>query len=203
MLRKIVLHGSLEEYGKEFNLDISTPAEAVRALCCQIKGLKDAIRMGEFRVIRGKRDENDELKNAIDGNDLPMTMGKFDELHIVPVAVGSKNNGVLKVILGVVLIGVGFAVGLGNSIGTGLLSGITGKTLAFMGAGMLFNGIGQMLSPTVSTDSNESAADKPSFSFNSGANLTTEGNIVPVAYGKKVWCSSVVLSEGMDVQEVL
>lgn len=198
MLRKIVLHGSLEEYGKEFNLDISTPAEAVRALCCQIKGLKGAIRKGEFRVIRGKRDENNELKNAIDENDLPMTMGKFDELHIVPVAVGSKNNGVLKVILGVVLIGVGFAVA-GTSAGA--LFGIKAETFKMLGAGMLFNGIGQMLSPTV--DSNESAADKPSFSFNSGANLTTEGNIVPVAYGKKVWCSSVVLSEGMDVQEVL
>jgi predicted phage tail protein len=200
MLRKIVLHGSLEEYGKEFNLDISTPAEAVRALCCQIKGLKDAIRKGEFRVIRGERDENNELKNAIDENDLPMTMGKFDELHIVPVAVGSKNNGVLKVILGVVLIGVGFAVA-GTSAGA--LFGIKAATFKMLGAGMLFNGIGQMLSPTVTTDSNESAADKPSFSFNSGANLTTEGNIVPVAYGKKVWCSSVVLSEGMDVQEVL
>lgn len=197
-LKKIVLHGYLKEFGVSFDLDVSTPAEAVRALRVQIKGFEAAIRKGEFRVIRGKN----KLKNAIEERELLATFGRAEKLHIVPVAIGSKNNGLLKVILGVALIGVSFAVGAGALGAQGALFGIKAGTFLTLGAGMLLNGIGQMLSPTPETESNESPASRPSYMFGGAQNLTQEGNIIPVAYGKKVWCGSLVVSAGMDVQEV-
>ena len=103
MLRTVVLHGYLaEEFGNTFHLDAQTPAEIIRALSVQLRGFAQRVRAGEFFVVRGEE--------KIEETGLIMTLGSCAELHIVPVANGSKNNGVLKVILGVVLIGVGFAV---------------------------------------------------------------------------------------------
>lgn len=203
-MKKIYLHGYLNKYGRVYNLDVATPAEAVHAIGVQIKGFRADIRRGEFRVMRGKKN----LKNAIDETELTASFGTSDELHIVPVAVGSKNNGVLKVILGVALIGVGWGVSAG-ALSTGgvvganaALFGIKAGTYIAMGAGMLTTGIGSLLSPTASLSGATNQDEKQSYLFSGTQNLTSEGNIIPCAYGKKVWCGSLVLSAGMDVQEV-
>lgn len=198
-LVRVRLFGYLKSFGSEFSLDIETPREAVRALGCQMPGFIAKVRAGEFRVLRGK--------SAIDEDELCMGFGKSSTLNIVPVANGSKRNGVLKVILGVALIGISFAVagavgGWNIGIGSGMLSALTAKTFLTLGAGMLLNGLGQMLSPTPTVDSNESATSKPSYLFSGNQNITEEGNIIPVAYGKP-WCGSLVLSAGMDVEEVV
>lgn len=185
MKRKVVLHGYLKRrFGESFILDIESPAEAVRALAVQLQGFVQSVRCGEFRVLRGK--------TALDESELTMSLNNED-LHIVPMPVGSKRNGLLKVILGVAMIGIGL------SLTNGALA--FGKQLVTMGAGMLLNGLGQMLSPTPKIDSNESADTKQSYTFGGAVNLTEEGNIVPVVYGK-MWCGSVVISAGMDVEEV-
>lgn len=198
MLRTVVLHGYLaEEFGNTFHLDAQTPAEIMRALSVQLRGFASRVRAGEFFVVRGEE--------KIEETGLIMTLGSCAELHIVPVANGSKNNGVLKVILGVVLIGVGFAVagafsGGAMNMGATLL-GMSAKTFITLGAGMFLNGLGQMLSPTPTVDSNESADARPSYLFSGALNLSEEGNVIPVAYGAP-WCGSLVASSGMDTKEV-
>lgn len=199
----VKLYGYLKKYGKEYSLDVDSPREAVRALSCQLPGFMDRVRAGEFRVIRGKK----RVQNALTEEGLYMSMGGAAELHIVPVANGSKRNGLLKVILGVALIGISFAVagavgGWTTGIGSGMLAGLTAKTFLMLGAGMLLNGLGQMLSPTPSVDSNESPDSRPSYLFSGNQNISEEGNIIPVAYGAP-WCGSLVLSAGMDVEEVV
>lgn len=198
MLRKIILHGYLaEEFGGVYELDAQSPAEAVRALSVQIKGFAARVRAGEFFVIRGGK--------KIEELDLIMSFGKYAELHIVPVANGSKNNGVLKVVLGVALIGIGFAVAGAFSGGalnmSATLLGMSAKTFITLGAGMFLNGLGQMLSPTPTVDSNESPDSRPSFLFSGAVNLSEEGNVIPVAYGAP-WCGSLVSSSGMDTRMV-
>lgn len=196
MTKKICLHGYLsEKFGKNFELDVQTPAEAVRALSVQLKGFAEAVRGGEFFVLRGKE--------KIEEHELIMSMGCAEELHIVPVAVGSKNNGVLKVVLGVVLIGVSFAVAGWSLAGMSNIAfgSITAGHLLAMGAGMLLNGLGQMLSPTPTIDSNERPDSKPSYLFSGAQNLEEEGNIIPLIYGAP-WAGSLVVSLGFDTQEV-
>ena len=194
MFRRVILHGSLRrKFGKHYLLDVDTPGEVIRALGVQLPGFLTAIRRGEFRVLRGSY--------ALDEGELMMNLGGETDFHIVPVACGSKRNGLLKVILGVALIGVGFAVAGGAAASAATIA--FGKNLVMFGAGMLLNGLGQMLSPTPTIDSShEGAATKQSYTFGGAVNLTEEGNIVPVVYGT-MWSGSVVISAGMYPEEVI
>lgn len=193
MIRTVVLHGYLRKrFGRQYKLDVDSPAEVVRALGVQVKGFLSAIRYGEFRVLRGSY--------ALGEAELGLPLADEREFHIVPVASGSKRGGLLKVILGVALIGIGFAVMGGAAAGSFAMS--LGKTLLTFGAGMFFNGLGQMLSPTPEIDpSHEGAATRQSHVFGGTQNLTEEGNIVPVIYGV-TWGGSVVTSAGMEVEIV-
>ncbi|BDF77886.1 hypothetical protein [Pyramidobacter piscolens] len=195
MIRTVVLHGYLRKrFGRQYKLDVDSPAEVVRALGVQVKGFLSAIRYGEFRVLRGSY--------ALGEAELGLPLDKEREFHIVPVASGSKRGGLLKVILGVALIGIGFAV-MGGAAAAGSATMMSlGKTLLTFGAGMFFNGLGQMLSPTPEIDpSHEGPATRQSHVFGGTQNLTEEGNIVPVVYGV-TWSGSVVTSAGMNVKIV-
>ena len=184
-MKTVILHGRLRRFGESFELDVQTPSEAVRALSVQLKGFASMLRRGEYHVLRDRR--------SIGIAETDMTMGDCAELHIVPVTAGSKRSGVLKIILGVALLGVGFmAAG-----GFGAMN-----TYMALGAGMLFNGLGQMLSPTPEVETNEGAETAQSYMFSGATNVTQEGNIIPVVYGI-FWCGSLVLSAGNDVEEVL
>ena len=197
MRRRIILHGALRRrFGKIYVLDVDTPGEVIRALGVQLKGFLSFIRHGEFRVLRGNY--------ALDDTELMMHLGDETDFHLVPVACGSKRNGLLKVILGVALIGVGFAVAGGMAgLSAATSAAFWGKNLIMFGAGMLLNGLGQMLSPTPTVDSShEGAATKQSYTFGGAVNLTEEGNIVPVIYGT-MWSGSVVISAGMYPEEVI
>lgn len=190
---KIILHGFLKKrFGSGYNLAVRTTAEAVRALCVNFKGFDSALRGHEFRVFADRE--------MLDESLLGFTLGSAQTLHFVPMPNGSKRSGVLKVVLGVAMLGIGFAVAGAAGASAGTLA--FGKSLVTFGAGMLLNGISQMLSPTPTVDSNEKADTKQSYLFSGATNVTTEGNIIPVAYGKP-WCGSLVLSAGMDVQQVI
>ena len=196
-MKTVILHGRLRrEFGESFELDIETPSEAVRALGVQLKGFTATLRRGEYHVLRGRK--------SIGIAETEMTMGDCSELHIVPVTAGSKRSGVLKIILGVALLGVGFAVagGFGAMNMGAAFMGIKAGTYMALGAGMLFNGLGQMLSPTPEVETNEGAETAQSYMFSGATNVTQEGNIIPVVYGI-FWCGSLVLSAGNDVEEVL
>lgn len=193
-MKTVILHGRLRRFGESFELDVQTPSEAVRALSVQLKGFASMLRRGEYHVLRDRK--------SIGIAETDMTMGDCTELHIVPVTAGSKRNGVLKIILGVALIGVGFAVagGFGLNMGASFL-GIKAGTYMALGAGMLFNGLGQMLSPTPEVETNEGAETAQSYMFSGATNVTQEGNIIPVVYGT-AWCGSLVLSAGNDVEVI-
>lgn len=195
MMREVVLHGALgAEFGERFCVDVETVQEAVHALTCQIRGLYRAILRGEFQVIADETAYFDELE-------VVLSLGKVEKIHIVPVPAGSKRAGVLKVILGIALIGIGFAVGWGNTIGHGLLAGMSGKTFMMLGAGFFLNGVGQMMSPSPTLESNEKPNDRPSYLFSSPVNIGEEGNCLPVAYGAP-YCSTLTVSSGYDTEGV-
>lgn len=196
-MKTVILHGRLRrEFGESFELDIETPSEAVRALGVQLKGFTGALRRGEYHVLRGRK--------SIGIAETEMTMGDCSELHIVPATAGSKRSGVLKIILGVALLGVGFmaAGGFGAMNMGATFMGIKAGTYMALGAGMLFNGLGQALSPTPEVETNEGAETAQSYMFSGATNVTQEGNIIPVVYGI-FWCGSLVVSAGNDVEEVL
>lgn len=189
MIRTVNLHGNLAElYGRDFRLDVASAAEAVRALCVQLRGFRQTVAKGEFQVLVGGA--------YLDEEELPMEIGPDTQIDIVPVPVGSKNSGGwIKVILGVALLGYGLL--LGGSTG---LFGIGAKTFIQMGAGLALSGLGLLLSPTPTLSNSEKPDDLPSYVFNGALNITEEGNCIPLCYGTFL-CGSLVVSSGLSIED--
>lgn len=198
-MRKIYLHGSLgEEFGKVFELEVKTAGEAVRALSANFPKFYNAIRDGAWHVVRGK---NIDQGMSLDEEDIrDFNLGRGD-LHFVPAVAGSKNRGgLLKVILGVVLVGAAFLF-TGGALATplmgGALGGITGTQLALMGAAIAVAGVSQLLAPE------EDGEDKEEHSFTmSGPGSTQEqGTPVPLIYGEVI-AGAVLVSGGIDIERI-
>ncbi|HDL5126059.1 TPA: tail assembly protein, partial [Mannheimia haemolytica] len=52
---KVKFYGHLRKFGTDFKLEVKDTAEAIRALCTQIRGLREALRDGVYKVRIGKQ----------------------------------------------------------------------------------------------------------------------------------------------------
>ncbi|THD03720.1 tail assembly protein [Rhodanobacter lindaniclasticus] len=89
-----------------------------------------------------------------------------DEIRIAPIIMGSKNGGVVNIILGAVLIAVGYLVqaylyGAPNPISNALYAA---------GTSMILGGVVQLLTPVPHGTKNKSVDNEPSYSFNGAVN---------------------------------
>lgn len=185
-MRTLYLHGSLgARFGESFSLDVSTPAEAVRALCVQLPGFEQAVRSFNWHVIRGPVEEGKDL----DEEGIAVGLGKENEIHLIP-AIAGAGDGVWSAIAGVVLIVAGVITQNYYLVGAG--------------AGMLIGGIAQSLAATPISDDygdREKPDQRPSFLFDGPTNTSTQGLPVPVIYGR-VKVGSAVVSAGMTAEEL-
>ena len=124
MLRKIHLHGILgDKFGETWDLDIKTPHEAAKAigvnkpefikflLESEQKGIRYHIKVGNSSLVSGK-----ELLYPIGSNDI----------SFIPVVAGSKNSGLMLLILGAVIVFAPYMVGLASAAsGTTLAANAT------------------------------------------------------------------------------
>ena len=210
MLRTVVLHGALAaRFGSSFELDIKSPAEALRALMLQIKGFRQAFREGNYRVIRATKD----VASSLDLEELKLRLGRSREIHIVPVIAGSGLSGWGKVLAGVAIIGLAIAAPYALGLAGGLsatfgavsavgFSGISFGQIAAFGALTALAGISQVISPAPSLKGGSASTDrKESFLFGSGANTTAQGGPVPLVFGEFI-VGSVVVSSGLSTEEI-
>lgn len=179
MLRDVYLYGDAgRTFGRRFRLDVATPHEAVRAVCTLRPGLRERLRVGEWRVIVGRP----HLANAVDA--LGMQLGS-QPLHIVP-ATRARGSDIGKIIGGVALIGVGILTG-------GAAFGMVG----LLGVSMIFGGVAGMLTekpkqqPQQATDIAR-PEDRPSFLFNGVINNTVQAGPVPLVFGRHLTGSTVI-----------
>lgn len=187
-VKTIVLHGWLgKKYGAKYTMDISSPAEAIRALCSQVKGFHQELAKDKdgFRI----RANNDPYTKET----LSYPFGSQEILHIVPAICGSKD-GIGQLLLGVVLLGAAF-ISMGTSFaGIELLGGVTvGQALTTIGVSMFLGGLSQLLfAPPKAGNPSERPENKPSYSFNGPVNTIQQGNGVPICYGELIVGSQVV-----------
>lgn len=177
-MKTIRLHGDMgKRFGREFQLDVQTPAEAVRALSSQVKGFRAYLNehaQDAFKIFVGGRNSSEELGFPCSDKEI---------IRIAPVIQGAGAVG--RIVLGIVLVVVGSYFGQG--------------WMVQMGASLIIGGVVQMLSPQPKTDSgmaSESVTNKPSYNFNGPVNTTAQGHPVPLAYGKVI-CGSAVISAGL------
>jgi predicted phage tail protein len=198
MLRKVHLHGHLaKEFGKVHSLSVLTAGEALRAFGANFPTFWGKLRDGSYEIIVGKRRGGQALE-VEDINDFRLGNG---DLHIVPVVQGAKRGGVLKVILGAVLIGAAmfFSGGaLGAALApTGILSGITWGNVAFVGLAMGLAGASQLLTPQ---DNKKEDERSQSYSISGPTNSYEQGMPIPLIYGR-VKVGAQVISAGYDVEQ--
>jgi predicted phage tail protein len=196
-MRKIILHGSLgKKFGREFELEVETAAEAVRALSVNFPEFAGAIRSGDWHVVRGET-----LKSGMD-LDLELCstyrLGRAP-LHIVPVIAGSKRSGLMKVVIGVALIGAAFLVPGGLAAAVPFTGGmVKAGSLAMMGLAMAASGVSQMLSPEAKTDD---SANNESYIFGGPGNSYAQGSPIPIVYGEVI-TGGVLISGGVDIEQL-
>tara|TARA_R100000005_G_scaffold87582_1_gene56906 strand:+ start:31 stop:729 length:699 start_codon:yes stop_codon:yes gene_type:complete len=209
-MKVIKVYGALRErLGQcRFELNVATPAQAIKALCVNFPGLdkwlvdseKDGI---GYRVKVGRQQATPE-----DVSVLGLPWSEREVFSITPVVAGAGGGGFGSFLLGAVLIGASFFLPgaglfgttsfLGATAGTGIATTI-GTALSAVGAGLVLTGISQMISPTPDPGMELKEANRiQNFTFSGITNTAQQGLAVPIAYGRVV-VGSAVISSGLDV----
>ena len=176
-MKTIKLYGALgAKFGKVFKLDVKNPAEAVRAMCSQVKGFRQhLVRFSEpgYVVRVGGDDKSlDELRDPCSSN---------------------GANAVVRIIIGTALIAAGvIAGGPTNPLGF---------TLMTMGSSLVMGGIAEILAPSPKTTASNSRKETPSYMFDGPVNTIGSGYAVTVGYGEMLIGSHVVSAELYSVEE--
>ncbi|MDA3979098.1 tail assembly protein [Gallibacterium sp. AGMB14963] len=195
----IRLYGHLKRFGDKFDVDVNDTAEAIRALCCQLQGFRQALQQGYYKVRIGEH----LVTTATLEKDMLYKLNDNAVVHLTPVIKGAKSGGIFSAVLGVALIGLAFWNPLGWAAvgGTGLLAGAAQMPL-MLGAAMLLGGISQMLAPQPKMGSVGTEQEKKqSTSFSNLGNLSAQGRPVPLAYGE-ILTGSLIISQGIETYNV-
>lgn len=192
------LYGSLgKRFGRKHRFDISTPAEAFKALDANFPGFIQAI--GEhdgpgFEIWTGKVSRDLKSMGAPCGR---------QTMRIIPVAAGAKERWV-QIVAGVALVLLTRGSD-GGLLGAGLGGGQS--AIAFAGAmnglgySMAISGVAQTLFPSHDAKPGESAGHEPSYAFDGPVNTTAMGQCVPVGYGE-LSVGGAVISFGIDTENI-
>lgn len=191
----VQLLGALgNRFGRNHRFDISTPSEAVRALCANFKGFDRYLIDSEsknigYRVRVGK--------SPISAHEFFYPSGR-ETIQIVPVVMGSGSGS--SVIIGGALMLA--AIYYPPLAATTLFGTTTLATISFtVGFSLALGGIAQMLSPHQKASSSERPDNKPGYVFNGAVNTTTQGHPVPVGYGRMI-VGSAVISAGISTEDI-
>tara|TARA_R110000787_G_scaffold150515_1_gene264411 strand:+ start:6022 stop:6669 length:648 start_codon:yes stop_codon:yes gene_type:complete len=202
-------------YGRRFQLAVKTPAEALRALCLQIPGLRQyLLESGEkgiaWRVVTDHAE-------GLDEDQMLWPMSK--RLVLAPLPAG--RGGVGKIIAGVALVALAI-VTAGATIGLlGLAAPFAfAPVLGTIGLSLIFGGVAELLTPTPkmpnvkgglgsglggssATSGRSQEEQLNSFAFDKSNANTVQGDVVPVLYGERIIGALPVLSFGLELQNYL
>jgi predicted phage tail protein len=214
MIRDVYLYGQPGKmFGRHFRLDVSSPAEAVRALMVLRPGLRAAIRQGNWRIIVGAP----HIANAIEVHTIGMTLGHLP-IHLVPTTRPAGGDSPLgKIAVGVVLIAAsvvtagaaaGFAGGFFAAMSATSFAGISAMNVAVLGASMVLGGVASLIAQPPQAIPGQQASDmatpvedRPSFMFNGVVNNSTQGGAVPLVFGTHL-VGSIVVSAALDASDI-
>ena len=173
-LVNIHLGGKLGKmFGKLWKLDVSSPAEAMRAISINTQGrfreyLETEGRNKYYKVCVGNKENNlsvDELKGK---------SGKSD-LYIIPVI--KMQGGVVKIIVGALLVIAGFLIAP--------VFPVIGYGLVYAGIGLMIGGVVELLTPVPKMNDNR-GDERTSSVFQGNATTVTQNTPVGLIYGRVV-----------------
>ena len=211
MLRKLKLYGELASFigHKEFEIEVHNLPQAISFLRNNFPEVESYMNPKYYQVKIGNYE--------ISKDELDFPIGQQD-IHIVPVISGA-GSGFRNILVGGLLIGASFffpgaglfgttglfgaggavTAGAAGATAAGVLGTAIGTGLSYIGAGLILQGVGEMLYPT----QDPTFEDNPQISFNfSGTqNTARAGTPVPIVYGE-IFTGSVVISGDVDTEAV-
>ena len=196
-LIEVKLLGELgRRFGRQYSFVADSPREVMSALCNQLEGFKQYMSTAHENGV-GFRLVNDDPY----GMDYDNVMMGCNRLIIAPIVSGAGTVG--RILIGVALVGLafvsfggafaGFAAAKGFALGSGLLFS--------SGLSLNLTGVASLLTPAVQTPSSDTQR-KDSFLFDRAAELTTQGNPVPILYGRFLAASPLIISSAITTQQV-
>jgi len=211
MLRKLKLYGELAKFvgHKEFEIQVHNLPQAISFLVNNFPEVEKYMNPKHYLVKVGNYE--------ITENEIHDPIGQQD-IHIIPVISGAGGDTFNTILLGAALIGASFffpGAGLFGTVSTsgqiaagttltgftagGTVGTLIGTGLSAIGAGLILQGVGNILYPT----EDPSFEDNPQISFNfSGTqNTARAGTPVPIVYGE-IFTGSVVISGDVDTEAV-
>lgn len=211
-MKVVKVYGALRERlgQSRFEFDVTTPAQAIKALCVNFPGLDKWLIDSEqdgigYRVAVG-------AEEVLEGDISPLMMPFSDRevFSITPVVAGA-GRGIGSILVGAALIAVSLAVPGAGVAGTSFLAS-AGSAATFgagvaaaagsLGVALVLGGIAQAISPQPDLDSTlDESVQLESFTFSNVVNTSRQGMPVPIAYGR-LFVGSGVLSSGLDVDQV-
>ncbi|AVN34584.1 tail assembly protein [Serratia marcescens] len=199
-VRTVKFHGPMVKlFGREFKYRALTVPKAIDAMKNLLPGferyLLEAHKRGlTFSIFVGKRN--------VSKDELELTKGD-DDIHIVPMIIGSKRAGLFQTILGVALVATAayFTGGAAIGMGAGFASAGAWGSASLVGASLALGGIVQMLSPQMGgLRMRQDQDNKPSYAFGGPVNTTAQGNPVGVLYGTRE-IGGAIISAGIYTED--
>ena len=199
-MTNVYLYGELRnKFGDEFKFKINSPREAFLAINANRKGFLDEIKKLAMKGVfyRIVVDEN-VIENP---KELDVTKAP-QEIHLLPIVWGAGKNGAA---IGMVVVGLALVAATGGlaSIGiSGLSTFAAGGSLAgaagfvgMVGAAIAVQGVMSLLYPQPKPDFNQEVqAGSKSYLFGNKPSNTSQGQAVPVGYGRLKIGSSQISS---------
>nr|WP_244989198.1 tail assembly protein [Pantoea cypripedii] len=190
----ILTGGLAKKFGKVHQFHVADLNEMLRAMCSQVKGFKKYLSNAHlsgvsFAFYSGGK--NISLK------EFDMSSGAT-EYRMAQIIEGSKQAGVLQVVVGAVaLVSAYFTAGGSLALWGATLTGAAGAAtgaaavatvmLSGMGVSMMLGGVISMLTPQPSYNvgASSSADNTPNYAFGSPVNTVAMGYPIPPLYGTR------------------
>ncbi|BEO29110.1 tail assembly protein [Serratia marcescens] len=192
-LRTVRFHGPMvDEFGPKFEYRAHNVPKAIDAMKNLIPGFErymlEAHKRGlTFAIFVGNRN--------VGYDDMELTKGTED-IHLVPMIIGSKRAGLFQTVLGVALV----ALSMWNPAFLGMSAAVA-QGVGAVGASMALGGIVQMLSPQAGgLRMRQDQDNKPSYAFGGPVNTTAQGNPVGVLYGTRE-IGGAIISAGIYTED--
>lgn len=202
-LIEVKLIGELgRRFGRSYSFVASSPREVISALSNQLAGFKDYLCDAHEKGIGFRLVDGD-----AEGMSYEEAMMGCKQLIIAPIVTGGGAFG--RILLGIALVALAFIPGVGFAAATAATAtsaataaGFTafGSILFKLGITMVLTGIASLLTPPVEPP--RETERKDSFLFDRATELTTQGQPVPLLYGKFLAASPLIISSAITTQQV-
>jgi len=196
-MTNVYIYGELKnKFGGEFSFQLNSAKEAFSAINANRRGFLDEVKRLAIKGVLYRIVVDDVIVENVKELDIKKAP---KEVHLIPIVWGAGKGGAgaaLMIVAGIALIAVTGGFGAGLAIGAfsagGALAGAA-TAVGMIGAAIAVQGVMSLLFPQPKPDFNqEVAAGGKSYLFGTKPSNTSQGQAVPVGYGRLLIGSSQV-----------